>query len=121
MEAMIERVGGARASKKGDRAFRTVTQELLEMREWFIAKGVTHVAIEGIAVYWRTGYGLLEDAFEMVLGNVHHIKNVPGRKTDVKGSEGLAELARQGLIAKCFVPRRSRRSGCGICSATGGG
>jgi transposase len=126
MEAIIERVGGVdvgqatvvatvlvgaahERAKKETHTFRTVTPELLEMREWFIAKGVTHVAMEGTGVYWRPVYGLLEDAFEMILGNAQHIKHVPGRKTDVKDSEWLADLARHGLIAKSFVPPKPLR------------
>lgn len=126
MEAIIERVGGVdvgqatvvatvlvgaahERAKKETRTFRTVTRELLEMREWFISKGVTHVAMEGTGVYWRPVYGVLEDAFEMILGNAQHIKNVPGRKTDIKDSEWLADLARHGLIAKSFVPPKPLR------------
>ena len=126
MDAIIERVGGVdvgqatvvatvlvgaahERAKKETRTFRAVTRELLEMREWFSAKGVTHVAMEGTGVYWRPVYGLLEDTFEMILGNAQHIKNVPGRKTDVKDSEWLANLARHGLIAKSFVPPKPLR------------
>ena len=126
MEPIIERVAGIdvgqatvvttvliggphERAKPETRTFRTVTRERLEMREWFIANGVTHVAMEGTGVYWRPVYGLLEDAFEMILGNARHIKNVPGRKTDVKDSEWLADLARHGLIAKSFVPPKPLR------------
>ncbi|MGH8567673.1 MAG: IS110 family transposase [Gammaproteobacteria bacterium] len=126
MDAIIERVGGVdvgqatvvatvlvggahERAKKETRTFRAVTRELLELREWFSAKGVTHVAMEGTGVYWRPVYGLLEDAFEMILGNAQHIKNVPGRKTDVRDSEWLADLARHGLIAKSFVPPKPLR------------
>lgn len=106
MEAIIERVGGVDVSqatvvatvvvgaaheraRKETRTFRTVTRELLEMREWFIARGVTHVAMEGTGVYWRPVYGLLEDAFEMILGNAHHIKNAPGIAEDVGSTSTL--------------------------------
>ena len=126
MDAIVERVGGVdvgqatvvatvlvgaahERAKKETRTFRTVTRELLEMREWFIAKGVTHVAMEGTGVYWRPVHGLLEDAFAIILGNAQHIKNVPGRKTDVKDSEWLADLARHGLIAKSFIPPKPLR------------
>lgn len=126
MEAIIERVAGVdvgqatvvatvlvgaahERARKETRTFRTVTRELLEMREWCLAKGVTHVAMEGTGIYWRPVYELLEDAFEMILGNAQHIKNVPGRKTDVKDSEWLADLARHGLIAKSFVPPKPLR------------
>lgn len=126
MEAIIERVAGVdvgqaivvatvlvgaahERAKKETRTFRTVTRELLELREWCLAKGVTHVAMEGTGIYWRPVYALLEDAFAMILGNAQHIKNVPGRKTDVKDSEWLADLARHGLIARSFVPPKPLR------------
>jgi len=83
-------------AKKETRTFRTVTRDLLALREWFQAKGVTHVALEGTGTTGGRVYEVLEDAFEMILGNAHHIKNVPGRKTDVKDSEWLADLARHG-------------------------
>jgi transposase len=126
MEPIVERVGGVDVGqatvvatvlvggphervKRDTRTFRTVTRELLEMREWFLTKGVTHVALESTGVYWQPVYALLEDTFEVIVGNAHHIKNVPGRKTDVKDSEWLAELARHGLIAKSFVPPKAIR------------
>ena len=126
MEPTVERVGGIdvgqatvvatvlvggphERAKAETRTFRTVTRELLEMREWFLAKRVTHVALESTGVYWQPVYALLEDTFEVIVGNAHHIKNVPGRKTDVKDSAWLAELARHGLIAKSFVPPKPIR------------
>jgi transposase len=126
MEAIVERVGGVdvgqatvvatvlvgaahERARKETRTFRTVTRDLLALRDWFLTQGVTHVAMEGTGIYWRPVYELLEDAFDMILGNAHHIKNVPGRKTDVKDSEWLAELARHGLIAKSFVPPKPLR------------
>ena len=60
-------------------------------------------------MYWQPVHALLEDRFEVIVGNAHHIKNVPGRKTDVKDSEWLADLARHGLIAKSFVPAKPLR------------
>jgi len=126
MEAIVERVGGIdvgqatvvatalvgaahERTRKETRTFRTVTRELLALRDWLLAQGVTHVAMEGTGIYWRPVYELLEDAFELIVGNAHHIKNVPGRKTDVKDSEWLADLARHGLIAKSFVPPKPLR------------
>jgi transposase len=126
MEAIVERVGGVdvgqatvvatvlvgaahERARKETRTFRTVTRDLLALREWLLAKEVTHVALEGTGIYWRPVYEVLEDAFELILGNAHHIKNVPGRKTDVKDSEWLADLARHGLIAKSFVPPKPLR------------
>ena len=126
MEAIIDRVGGVDLGQatvvatvlvgaaherpgKATRSFRTLTRELLTMRDWFVAEGVTHVALESTGVYWKPVHALLEDTFEVIVGNAHHIKNVPGRKTDVKDSEWLAQLARHGLIAKSFVPAKPLR------------
>src|SRR5262249_25941722 len=98
-------VGGPhQRARKEVRTFRTVTKELLVMRDWFSEKGVTHVAMESTGVYWKPVYALLEDGFELIVGNAQHIKAVPGRKTDVKDSEWLADLLRHGLIPKSFVP-----------------
>lgn len=95
--------------RKETRTFRTLTRSLLEMREWFGSLGVTRVGMEGTGIYWVPVYEVLEDAFEVVVGNARHIKNVPGRKTDVKDSEWLADLTRHGLIAKSYVPPRPLR------------
>jgi len=86
------------------RTFRTVTQDLLALRDWLQQEGCTHVAMESTGVYWKPVYAILEGACELIVGNARHIKNVPGRKTDLKDSEWIADLARHGLIAKSFVP-----------------
>jgi transposase len=91
------------------RTFRTVTRDLRVMCEWLRAEGCTHVAMESTGVYWKPVYAVLEGNFELVVGNAHHIKNVPGRKTDVKDSEWLAQLMRHGLIRKSFVPPKPLR------------
>jgi len=65
--------------------------------------------MESTGVYWKPVYAILEDAFEIIVGNAHHIKNVPGRKTDVRDSEWIADLVRHGLIAKSFVPPKPIR------------
>jgi transposase len=79
------------------------------MCEWLRTAGCTHIAMESTGVYWKPVYAVLEGGFELVVGNAHHIKNVPGRKTDVKDSEWLAELMRHGLIRKSFVPPQPLR------------
>ena len=71
--------------------------------------GVTHVGMESTGVYWRPVYAVLEGHFELVVGNARHIQNVPGRKTDVKDTEWIADLVRHGLIAKSFVPPKPIR------------
>ena len=95
--------------KKDLRSFPTTTAGLLALRDWLDDAGCTHVAMESTGVYWRPVYELLEDAFEVVVGNAQRIKNVPGRKTDVKDCEWIADLARHGLIAPSFVPPRPLR------------
>lgn len=91
------------------RTFGTMTGELLELQEWLESEGCTHVGMESTGVYWKPVYAILEGHFEIVVGNAHHIKNVPGRKTDVKDSEWIAELLRHGLIPSSFVPPKPIR------------
>ena len=79
------------------------------LRDWRRAEGVTHVGMESTGVYWRPVYAVLEGHFELIVGNARHIRNAPGRKTDGKDSEWIADLARHGLIAKSFVPPRPLR------------
>jgi transposase len=97
--------GGAhQKARKEVRTFGTMTRDLMELRTWLVEQGCTHVGMESTGVYWKPVYTVLEGAFELVVGNARHIKNVPGRKTDVKDSEWIADLLRHGLIAKSFVP-----------------
>lgn len=95
--------------RKQIKTFRTLTRDLLELREWLLSEGCTHVAMESTGIYWTPVYAVLEGTFELVVGNAHRIKNVPGRKTDVKDSEWIADLLRHGLIARSFVPPKPIR------------
>src|SRR5499427_5074746 len=95
--------------RKEIRTFGTKTKDLEELRDWLMTAGVTHVGMESTGIYWRPVYSVLEGCFELIVGNARHIRNVPGRKTDVKDSEWIAELVRHGLIAKSFVPPRPLR------------
>jgi transposase len=92
------------------RSFATTTVELLQLRDWLTQEGCTAVGMESTGVYWRPVYALLEDDFTLVVGNAQRIKNVPGRKTDVKDSEWIADLLRHGLIPPSFVPERPIRA-----------
>ena len=74
------------------RTFGTTTRELLQLADWLAAAGCTHVAMESTGVYWRPVYQILEGNFELLLVNAHHIKAVPGRKTDVKDCQWIASL-----------------------------
>jgi len=84
--------------------FGTMTPDLLALRDWLQAHGVTHVAMESTGVYWKPVYYVLEEAFTLLLINMHDLKHVPGRKTDVKDSEWLAQLLECGLLKASFVP-----------------
>jgi transposase len=86
------------------RTFSTMTTDLLVLRDWLQAYGVTHVAMESTGVYWRPIYYILEDGVTLLLINMQHLKHVPGRKTDVKDSEWLAQLLECGLLHRSLVP-----------------
>jgi transposase len=96
-------VAGKGASSE-KRTFGTSTRELLALSEWLRTREVTHAAMESSGVYWKPVWAILEDQMDLTLANAAHIKNVPGRKTDMKDAEWIAELLRHGLIAKSFVP-----------------
>ena len=94
----------ASGRRRQTRAFGTFTRELLELGDWLRACGVTHVAMESTGVYWKPVWNLLEGQFEVLLVNAQHIKAVPGRKTDQKDSEWIADLLQHGLLRASFVP-----------------
>jgi transposase len=121
MDALIERAAGldvhqgsvvaciilgaaGRRPSKEVRSFGTMRQDLAALRAWLLENGVTHVGMEGTGVYWQPVHAALEDAFTLIVGNASHMRNVPGRKTDVKDAEWIAELVRHGLVRASFVP-----------------
>ena len=91
------------------RSFGTMTGDLLELSDWLLSLGVTHVAMESTGEYWKPVYNILENNFELLLINAQHIKAVPGRKTDVNDAEWIAELLRHGLLRASFVPPLGQR------------
>jgi transposase len=91
-------------SMKTVRTFRTVTPELLKLQQWLLSLRITHVAMESTGVYWKPIFNILESSFEIVLANAHHVKTVPGRKTDIKDCEWIADLLAHGLIRASFIP-----------------
>lgn len=93
-----------RRVRKQIRSFTAMKHDLEALRDWLKAEGCTHVAMESTGVYWKPVYNILEGHFEIVVANARHIKNVPGRKTDVKDAEWIADLLRHGLIRPSFVP-----------------
>jgi transposase len=91
------------------RTFGTMTDDLLALADWLTSESVSHVALEATGVYWKPLWNLLEASFALVLANPQHIKAVPGRKTDVKDAEWIADLLRHGLLRGSFVPDRPQR------------
>ena len=87
------------------RTFGATTSELLALLAWLMEMGCTHLAMEATGIYWRPVWHILSDGdFEMLLANAAHIKNVPGRKTDVNDATWIADLLAHGLIRSSFVP-----------------
>jgi transposase len=95
--------------RKEVRTFGTMTADLLALSDWLAAAGVTQVAMESTGVYWRPIWNILESRFQMLLVNARHIKQVPGRKTDVKDSEWIAELLQHGLLRGSYIPPAPQR------------
>jgi transposase len=86
------------------RTFGTWTQDLQRLADWLGERGVTHVAMEATGIYWKPVWAVLAGQFQLLLVNAQHIKAVPGRKTDVKDSEWIADLLQHGLLRGSFVP-----------------
>lgn len=87
----------------------TMTRDLLAMADWMAAQGVTHVAMESTGVFWKPIYNILESRFTMLLVNARHLKQVPGRKSDVRDCQWIAQLLQCGLLKGSFIPPRSQR------------
>jgi transposase len=122
MEIMIERGCGldvhketivacikGKGIKKEIRTYSSMTNDLLRLKEWLKENLITHIAMESTGVYWKPVFNILEDSFEVILVNARHIKNVPGRKTDVQDSEWLCKLLRNGLVKGSFIPPKDMR------------
>jgi transposase len=95
--------------RKETRRFGTMTRDLRALQHWLHDAGVTHVALESTGVYWKPIYNLYEGSFDLTLVNAQHVKQVPGRKSDVRDCEWLATLLRHGLLQKSCVPEREQR------------
>ncbi len=89
--------------------FSTMTDDPLAMLDWLTTVGCTHIAMESTSAYWRPVYNLLEGQFVVLVANAYHIKAVPGRKTDVKDAEWIADLLRHGLLRGSFIPSPEQR------------
>ena len=106
--ACLHDVRGGRVHRE-TRTFGTTTDALLALADWLTEVGCTHVAMESTGVYWKPVHAVLEGSCGVVLVNAQHLKAVPGRKTDVKDAEWLAELLQHGLVRGSFVPPRPQR------------
>lgn len=126
MEAIVERCCGIDVHKKNIvvclavgkphekprttiKTFSTMTRDLLACRDWLVSEGCTHAVVESTGVYWKPVFNILEDCMEVVLANAREVKNVPGRKTDVRDCEWLAQLLRHGLVKASFIPPKPIR------------
>jgi len=90
--------------EKEIRTFRTMTSDLLVLHDWLLGHRITHVAMESTGIYWKPVFNILEDSFKVLLVNAAHIKAVPGRKTDVRDCEWIADLLSHGLLKGGFIP-----------------
>ena len=107
--ACVRRIDSAGHVHESIQTFGTMTGELLALSDWLAAAGVTHVAMESTGVYWKPIFNLLEGRFEVLLVNPWHLKHVPGRKTDVKDCQWIAQLLQHGLLRGSFVPPKPIR------------
>ncbi len=104
------RVKGREQAEWETKTFGTMTPELLELHDWLLEWSPSHVALESTADYWKPIFNILEDSFEVWLVNAQHVKQVPGRKTDAKDSEWLAELMLHGMLKPSFIPPKPQRA-----------
>jgi transposase len=104
--ACVRRLDKRNRVRSEVRTFGTTTPELLELSDWLLAEGVPVVAMESTGVYWKPVFNILEGSTEVMLVNPEHIKQVPGRKTDVRDCEWIAQLLQCGLLKPSFVPPR---------------
>ncbi len=102
-------VGAGNRVRKEIRTFSTMTEDIERLRDWLKSEEITHVAMESTGVYWKPVYNILEEDFSVMIANAKHVKHVPGRKTDVKDSEWICKLLRNGLIRGSFIPPRHIR------------
>jgi transposase len=110
----VRRVDDQGKMHKEIRTFETMTRHLFALVDWLVAEGVTHVAMESTGVFWKPIYNILEGQFEILLVNARHVKNLPGRKTDVKDCNWLAQLLQCGLVRGSFIPPRPQRQLCDL-------
>jgi transposase len=109
VEACVRRMDPHGRLHQQTRPWGTMTRDLLVMADWMAAQGVTHVAMESTGVYWKPMYNILESRFTVLLVNARHLKQVPGRKSDVRDCQWIAQLLQHGLLKGSFIPPRPQR------------
>lgn len=97
-------IGMDRQKRKEIKTFSTFTCDIRELAKWLKSHDIRHVAVESTGIYWKPVFNVLGEEFDIILVNAQHVKNVPGRKTDVKDSEWLCRLLKCGLMTKSFIP-----------------
>ena len=113
--ACVRVPGAGRRREQTIVTFGTTTTQLLALRDWLVANGVTLVGMESTGVYWKPVYFVLEDAVECWVLNAQHLRNVPGRKTDVADAAWICQLVEHGLVRPSFVPPRPIRELRNLC------
>jgi transposase len=109
VEACVRRLEPSGQLHHQTRHWGTMTRDLRAMADWMAAQGVTHVAMESTGVYWKPIYNILESRFTVLLVNARHLKQVPGRKSDVRDCQWIAQLLQHGLLKGSFIPPRAQR------------
>jgi transposase len=107
--ACVRTPGKGGRQEQTTRTFKTMTADLLALRDWLVAMGVTRVGMESTGVYWKPVFYILEDGMECWLLNARHLRNVPGRKTDVQDAQWICQLVEHGLVRPSFVPPKPIR------------
>ena len=100
-------IGFGKQKRKTIRTFPTFTVDIQELAKWLKSFNIKHVAVESTGIYWKPIFNIFEGEFEVILVNAQHVKNVPGRKTDIKDSEWLCKLLKCGLLSKSFIPPKN--------------
>jgi transposase len=109
VEACVQRMDPHGRLHQETRHWGTMTRDVLAMADWMAAQGVTHAAMESTGVYWKPIYNILESRFTVLLVNARHLKQVPGRKSDVRDCQWIAQLLQHGLLKGSFIPPRPQR------------
>ncbi|HVH72435.1 MAG TPA: IS110 family transposase [Candidatus Dormibacteraeota bacterium] len=109
VEACVRRIERSGHLDQQTRRWATMTRDILTMADWLAAQGVTHVAMESTGVYWKPIFNILESRFQVLLVNARHLKQVPGRKSDIRDCQWIAQLLQHGLLKGSFIPPRTQR------------